>query len=138
MVCKDVIGDRLRCLREEKGLTIKQVADACDLSCSTIRMYESGHRVPRDGMKLKLAKLYTCDVDSVFYVETSPDEDEKTEVKAMKISIKRIGKIVIADIKGVAEVKDYKIISSAEEGTELTVTIKIDSEIGGIDLSANT
>ena len=55
----------------------------------------------------------------------------------MKISIKRIDEKVIADIKGVAEVKDYKIISSAEDGTELTVTIKINSKMEEFDLSAN-
>lgn len=45
---KAIIAERLIQLREERGLTRNQVADAIDLAPSTIAGYEQAYRVPID------------------------------------------------------------------------------------------
>jgi len=41
------IGERIRHIRRQKGMTQKQVADACGMADSAIRKYESGTQVPK-------------------------------------------------------------------------------------------
>lgn len=53
---KAIIAERLIQLREERGLTRNQVADAIDLAPSTIAGYEQAYRVPRFESLTKLAK----------------------------------------------------------------------------------
>lgn len=64
---KKTIGIRLRRLRENKGLSRKYVADACGISLSAVAMFENGLRVPRDATKSKLAELYNCSVETIFF-----------------------------------------------------------------------
>ena len=45
----------------------KTVADYCGISVSALSMYENGDRVPRDEIKVKLARLYGKTVESIFY-----------------------------------------------------------------------
>lgn len=41
------IGERIRAVRQQKGMTQKQVADACNMADSAIRKYESGIQTPK-------------------------------------------------------------------------------------------
>lgn len=59
------IGKRLRILRGE--LTAEQVARALNVGVSTIYMWENGERIPRDEMKLKIAKYFKTSVDNIFF-----------------------------------------------------------------------
>lgn len=59
------IGERLRKLRGEIDRSI--VAQKCEISVSALSMYENGLRVPRDGIKIRLAKFYGKTVESIFY-----------------------------------------------------------------------
>ena len=61
------IAERLRNLRIEKGVTTTDVAKACDISPQAISMYECGERIPRDEVKIKLAKYYKKTVGSIFF-----------------------------------------------------------------------
>ena len=60
-----VIGQRLRILRGEK--TQETVATACEISHSSLAMYESGSRTPRDEVKIKLAAYYGKSVHEIFF-----------------------------------------------------------------------
>lgn len=44
-----------------------EVADACGISVSAIGMYESEERVPRDDIKIKLARFYKKTVGEIFF-----------------------------------------------------------------------
>lgn len=44
-----------------------QVAEAIGIKQSTLSMYEHGLRVPRDHIKVKLAKYYRTTVQALFY-----------------------------------------------------------------------
>lgn len=55
-------------LRKLRGKTSRQtVATAIGVTRSAIAMYEQGERVPKDDIKVKLAKFYNTTVESIFY-----------------------------------------------------------------------
>lgn len=59
------IGSKLRELRGEK--TQQTVADALGITKSALAMYEKDKRVPRDEVKVKVAKYYGVTVQSLFF-----------------------------------------------------------------------
>lgn len=61
------IGSNLSELRAKKGETLKDVADAIGVTVMALSHYENGKRVPRDDIKVRLAKHYGETVDSIFY-----------------------------------------------------------------------
>jgi putative transcriptional regulator len=53
-------------LRNEKSR--EEVARAVGISVSvTLQMYENGQRIPRDNIKIKLAKFYGVTVQTIFF-----------------------------------------------------------------------
>lgn len=61
------IGRRLAALRGNR--TQEEVAKANGISLSAIGMYERGERIPRDEVKLSLAKYYDTTVQAIFYAD---------------------------------------------------------------------
>lgn len=59
------IGTRLRKLRGSKSIT--EVANAIGIAQSTLSMYENGERIPRDSIKIKLAKYYGVSIETLFF-----------------------------------------------------------------------
>lgn len=45
----------------------EEVANAVGITVSAMSMYETGNRVPRDEIKVKLAKYYGMSVQALFY-----------------------------------------------------------------------
>lgn len=64
-------GKRLKDLRGD--LTQTQVANAIGVAHSAIAMYESEQRVPRDEIKIALAKFYHTTVEFIFYTNEGHD-----------------------------------------------------------------
>lgn len=62
---KNKIANRLRKLRGKKSR--EEVASACGISISAVSMYENGVRIPRDEVKVKLARLYGTNVEKIFF-----------------------------------------------------------------------
>ena len=62
-----VIGERLTKLRGEK--TQEKVATENGISISALSMYEQGNRIPRDEVKVKLAKYYGTTVHAIFFAD---------------------------------------------------------------------
>lgn len=60
-----MIGRALRELRGTKTLTA--AAEGIGVSTSALTMYESGQRVPRDEIKIRIAKFYGVAVEPIFY-----------------------------------------------------------------------
>ena len=63
----EAIGKRLIALRGEKHG--KDVAKALGISASALSMYEKGQRIPRDEIKIRLARYYDRTVDSIFFTD---------------------------------------------------------------------
>ena len=61
------IGQRLSNLRGNR--TLKEVANAVGISVSALAMYESGKRVPRDEIKVMLARYFNTSVDTTFFTD---------------------------------------------------------------------
>ena len=62
---KEKIGAKLKELRGKKS--IRAVAKDLNLAPSTITMYENGDRIPKDDIKISIAKYYGQTVESIFY-----------------------------------------------------------------------
>lgn len=61
------MATKLKKLRGNK--TQFEVADAIDVAPSTYAMYETGQRVPRDDVKVKIAKYFGKSIKYIFFDE---------------------------------------------------------------------
>lgn len=61
------IGRRIKKLRESKNMSQEILANVINVSPSTISMYETGERIPRDETKIKIAKVFNVSVSSIFF-----------------------------------------------------------------------
>ena len=59
------IGERLQKLRGIR--TQKEVAEAVGVTPMAISLYESGERIPRDEIKVRLANYYKRTVNFIFF-----------------------------------------------------------------------
>lgn len=59
------IGKKLIVLRGDK--TQKEVSEACLISISALAMYETGRRIPRDEVKIRLAEYYEVGIQDLFF-----------------------------------------------------------------------
>jgi DNA-binding XRE family transcriptional regulator len=59
------VPERLIAARGDR--TQQEVADAIGVSVSAIGMYETGMRVPRDNIKVRLAEYFRMSVQELFY-----------------------------------------------------------------------
>lgn len=62
---KKNIGKMLSSLRGDK--TQKEVAEDLKISISALAMYETGNRIPRDEIKLRIASYYGKSVQEIFF-----------------------------------------------------------------------
>ncbi|CCO08242.1 helix-turn-helix domain-containing protein [Desulforamulus hydrothermalis] len=58
---KEKFGQRLRLLREEKKLTLEEVAQGTGTTKGTIHKYENGLREPKLSNVKAIAKFFNCD-----------------------------------------------------------------------------
>lgn len=58
-----MIGDRIRALREEKGINQRDLARYLGISNTTLSQYENGQRTPSDEIKIKIANYFDVSVD---------------------------------------------------------------------------
>ena len=58
-----MLGNRIKLLREEKGIKQEELAKIIDVSPSAIGMYEINKREPNDGITLKLAEYFGVSTD---------------------------------------------------------------------------
>lgn len=59
------IGERLTALRGNRAR--EEVATAVGVSRSAIAMYEQGERIPRDDIKIRIARYYQRTVQEIFF-----------------------------------------------------------------------
>lgn len=63
------IASRLKNLRLSKNATTTEVAKACGITPQAVAMYEAGERIPRDEIKIRLAKYFKKSVGSIFFTD---------------------------------------------------------------------
>lgn len=64
-MAQTTVGQRLIKLRGNK--TQEEVANALGISLSAIGMYERGERMPRDEIKIAIAKYFDTTVQAIFF-----------------------------------------------------------------------
>ena len=61
------VNSSLKELRIKQGMTQKEMADKLGITKSSWAMYERGERVPRDEIKVKIAKFFGTTVEPLFF-----------------------------------------------------------------------
>ena len=59
------IGERIKKIRLEKGMTQKELAEKCGLFDSAIRRYESGRQNPKIGTVQKIAMALDVNIGDI-------------------------------------------------------------------------
>lgn len=59
------VAERLVLLRGDR--TREEIAKKVGVSISAISMYENGERIPRDDIKIRIAKAYNKTVQEIFF-----------------------------------------------------------------------
>lgn len=75
-------GNKLRKIRENKGLLQKEVADALKISASTIGMYEQNRREPDNDTLKKIANYFEVSTD--YLLDNSPIKSEEEEIEILR------------------------------------------------------
>ena len=65
MIDKNKIAKTLIELRGDRSR--EEVSKAIGVSISALQMYENANRVPRDEIKLALARYYNVSIESIFF-----------------------------------------------------------------------
>ena len=79
-------GDKIRALRQEKGLTQKQLASKLEVTKSTISGYEQGVKSPSVEALIKLCSMFNVSADYLLglsdsmELKMSPLTDEQTQL----------------------------------------------------------
>ena len=66
------IRNRIRELRNDRGWTQQQLADAVGVSRQSINSIECDRYVPSLELALAFARLFACSTDSIFKLEGKP------------------------------------------------------------------
>ena len=64
-----IIGQRIRSLREELGISREQFCNEVGITLSAVSMYENGQRIPRDEIKVKIARVLKTSIEALFFTE---------------------------------------------------------------------
>lgn len=75
-------GNKLRKIRESKGLLQKEVADALKISTSTIGMYEQNRREPDNDTLKKIANYFEVSTD--YLLDNTPKKSEEEEIEILR------------------------------------------------------
>ena len=67
MLDAKVIGERIKKLREDMNISRSQLCEDADISLSALTMYETGQRVPRDEVKIRLSRCLNTSLEGLFY-----------------------------------------------------------------------
>lgn len=70
------IAERLRELRNQKGVNQDVAAEACDISRIALARYETGQRVPRAEIVSRLADYYGVTVDYLLGRDEGPPKNK--------------------------------------------------------------
>lgn len=76
------IGALLTKLRGER--TQEEVARAVGISVSALSMYETGNRIPRDNIKIRLSAYYGQPIHKIFYNQISQNVSEISQSDSKK------------------------------------------------------
>jgi transcriptional regulator with XRE-family HTH domain len=105
----DLVGPRLRSVRESRGLTLTDVAARTGISKSTLSRLETGQRRPSLELLLPLAQTYRVPLDDLV---GAPDVgDPRIRLKPRRVN----GRVVVPLTRHPGEVQAWKIVVPATQ-----------------------
>lgn len=99
----NVLGQRIRSLRESKNLNQLELARILNISNTTLSQYESGQRIPSDDIKIQIAEYFNTTIDYLL---------GRTDIKNPEDKIKNLDKLAHKEINSVEDA--LEIIESQE------------------------
>ena len=63
----NVIGRKIKSLRENNNMSRETFCEEVGISLSALSMYETGQRIPRDEIKLKIARCLKTSIEDIFF-----------------------------------------------------------------------
>lgn len=94
---------KLRKLRLERGLSIKEVADKAGFPISTYRSWEEGTQIVGEAPYIALSKFYNISLDNLiigvrpeFNASLSSDINLRSKLSSIKITLNEIEEIITA------------------------------------------
>lgn len=103
-----IIGDYLRYLRNNKKLTLSEVANRSNFSAQAISLCERAKRMPSPNMLLTLSKIYDCSEDELLNLRT----------ETIIVSVEKYGSDAPISV-----LNEYEVIMNARENQyQLSVT----------------
>ena len=116
------MGDKIKKLRIDAGLTQSQTAERLGISTSTVGMYEHGRRRPDNEMLIKIGKLFSVTTD--YLLGLDEQSNEATEIIEKMSSRIRNGKgITLKGIPMSIEDKE-KLLYTIEVATNMLLNEK--------------
>lgn len=100
----DAVGPRLRALRQRRGSTLAQLAEATGISVSTLSRLESGQRRPTLELLLPLARVHQVPLDEL--VDAPPTGDPRIHPRP----IRRGGRTFLPLTRRPGGLQAYKIL----------------------------
>jgi len=61
------VAERIKNARTKNGYSVEDVAKGCGVTVSAVQMYECGQRIPRDSIKIEMAKFFGMTVQDLFF-----------------------------------------------------------------------
>lgn len=119
-----MIGDRLRAIRKEHGLTQQNIADVLGVDRTTYTVYEGGSITPSPATLVKLSQIYNVAVGYLIGVEENHPElrkipDEKQEKKLLSSDpislLKKEEKELLLYFRVLSDAEKHKIIDEMKD-----------------------
>ena len=71
------LGQKIKSYRLARGLTIKELAEASQITSSMLSQIERGDYSPSVTLALKIAKVFEVQVEDIFWYEEEEEHDEQ-------------------------------------------------------------
>ena len=119
-----MLGDRLRAIRKEHGLTQQNIADVLGVDRTTYTVYEGGSITPSPATLVKLSQIYNVTVGYLIGVEENHPElrkipDEKQEKKLLSSDpfslLKKEEKELMLYFRVLSDAEKHKIIDEMKD-----------------------
>lgn len=88
-VIKESLGDRLKKLREKKGLSVKEVSDKIGVPLTTYREWEHGRKIVGEPY-IELSKVFEVSIYELISGEKSSSTDLVKSVETIELELKKI------------------------------------------------
>lgn len=62
-------GEKLRSLREDRGMSVDDLAKTLGLTRQAVYNYEMDARVPRDEIKVQIANFFGVGIEEIFFTQ---------------------------------------------------------------------